>query len=123
MAKKLKYSIQEHHASHLHWDLRLEYKGVLKSWAIPKKPDPKQRRLAVQTSDHKIDYYDFEGRIPEGQYGAGTVKIWDIGTHEPVKWSAKEIVTKINGRKLKGTFYLIKFKPPKDWLFFKKKEK
>jgi DNA ligase D-like protein (predicted 3'-phosphoesterase) len=120
MPKKLKYSIQEHNATRLHWDLRLEYKGVLKSWAIPKKPDPKEKRLAVQTEDHNIKYYDFAGEITEG-YGKGTVKIWDIGTHEPEKFTDKEIITKINGKKLKGTFCLIKFKPPKNWLFFEKK--
>jgi len=122
MPKKLKYSIQEHHASHLHWDLRLEHNGVLKSWAIPKKPDPKEKRLAVQTPDHDLSYYDFEGEIPEGQYGAGKVKIWDIGTHEPEKFSAKEIITKIDGKRLKGVFCLVKFKPPKNWLFFEKKK-
>ena len=122
MKKKLKYSIQEHKATHLHWDLRLEHNGVLKSWAIPKRPNPKEKRLAVQTTDHKLSYYNFEGTIPEGQYGAGTVKVWDIGTHEPEKWTKDEIITKINGKKLKGTFCLIKFRPPKNWLFFEKKK-
>jgi len=122
MTKKLKYSIQEHKASHLHWDLRLEHNGVLKSWAIPKKIEPHEKRLAIQTPDHKLDYFDFEGTIPEGSYGAGSVKIWDIGTHLPEKFTSKEIITQINGKKLKGTFCLILFKQPKNWLFFKKKE-
>lgn len=122
MIKKLKYSIQEHHASHLHYDLRLEYKGTLKSWAIPKKPNTKDKRLAIQTDDHNLDYYDFEGTIPEGSYGAGEVKLWDVGTHSPEKWTEDEIITNIQGKKLNGTFCLIKFKEKKNWLFFKKKE-
>jgi DNA ligase D-like protein (predicted 3'-phosphoesterase) len=98
--------------------------GVLKSWAIPKEPstDPSVKRLAIQVEDHPYDYKDFEGTIPEGQYGAGTVKIWDKGTYEIIEKNEKGLVIKINGTKLKGTFVLFKFKPPKNWLFFKKKE-
>jgi len=117
------YSIQEHHASHLHWDLRIEKDGVLKSWAIPKEPssDPKVKRLAVQTEDHPLDYAFFEGVIPEGQYGAGTVKVWDKGTQEILEYEPdKKYIIKINGEKLKGVFVLIKIKE-KQWLFFKKK--
>lgn len=120
MPKEKIFVIQFHRATHDHYDLRLEFNGVLKSWAIPKKPDPKEKRLAVQTEDHDLAYASFEGTIEEG-YGAGTVKVWDKGTHEPEKFTSKEIVTKINGKKLKGTYCLIKFKPPKNWLFFKKK--
>ena len=118
------FVIHEHHATHLHWDLRLEMDGVLKSWAIPKEPstDPSIKRLAVQVEDHPYDYKDFEGTIPEGQYGAGTVKIWDRGTYEIIEKTDKGFVIKINGKKLKGIFVLVKFKPPKNWLFFKKKE-
>ncbi len=130
MAEKLKkgkfYSIQEHHARKLHWDLRLEFEGVLKSWAITKEPPsrPNLKRLAVQTEDHSMDYGKFEGEIPEGAYGAGTVKVWDNGTFKEIKIKETEIVVEIEGKKLKGEYVLIRFKPveqPKNWLFFKRK--
>jgi len=116
------YVIQKHDASHLHYDLRLEMDGVLKSWAIPKSPPTEKgvKRLAVKTEDHPVDYADFEGVIPEGQYGAGTVKIWDRGTYELEKRKDDEVIMKINGKKLKGRYCLIKFKgQEKNWLFFK----
>ena len=120
------YVIQKHHASHLHWDLRLEFDGVLKSWAVPKEPskDPKTKRLAVKVEDHPLEYAEFEGEIPEGQYGAGKVKIWDKGTFEVIEKEDTKIIFNIKGKKLKGTFCLIKFTKagPKNWLFFKKKE-
>lgn len=116
------YVIQKHDASHLHYDLRLEMDGVLKSWAIPKDP-PKEKgikRLAIQTEDHPVDYADFEGIIPEGHYGAGTVETWDKGTYELEKREYDEIIIRINGNKLKGRYCLIKFKgQEKNWLFFK----
>ena len=116
------YVIQKHDASHLHYDLRLEMDGVLKSWAIPKSPPTEKgvKRLAVQTEDHPVDYADFEGIIPEGQYGAGKVEIWDRGTYELEKRKDDKIIIRINGKKLKGRYCLIKFKgQEKNWLFFK----
>ncbi|MFC1690918.1 DNA polymerase ligase N-terminal domain-containing protein [Nanoarchaeota archaeon] len=126
MPKKPIFVVQKHDASHLHWDFRLEIDGVLKSWAIPKEPstDPKVKRLAVSVADHDLDYADFEGEIPEGQYGAGTVKIWDRGTYESIDKKDSKIVFKLNGKKLNGQFVLVKFSKsgPENWLFFKKKE-
>jgi len=116
------YVIQKHNASHLHYDLRLEINGVLKSWAIPKEPPTEKgiKRLAVQTEDHPLDYADFEGKIPEGEYGAGKVEIWDNGTYELKESDDDKIIVNINGKKLKGQFCLIKFKnQEKNWLFFK----
>jgi len=116
------FVIQKHDASHLHYDLRLEIEGVLRSWAIPKTPPEKEgeKRLAVQTEDHPIEYADFEGTIPEGQYGAGTVVIWDKGYFLPEKISDKEILFELEGKKMKGKFALVRFKD-KNWLFFKRK--
>lgn len=121
--KKLKYCIQEHHATHLHYDLRLEIESKAKSWAIPKEPPLKEgiKRLAVQVEDHDVDYMDFEGEIPKGQYGAGSVKIWDKGYWKPESIDDKKIVAVIDGKKLKGKFTLLKFKE-KNWLFFKSNE-
>ena len=120
--KKLKYVIQKHHASHLHYDLRLELDGVAKSWAIPKGPSLEERvkRLAVEVEDHSVDYMDFEGEIEEG-YGAGKVEIWDNGYWEPESVKEKKIVAIIHGNKLKGRFTLLNFKE-KNWLFFKTKD-
>ena len=116
------YVIQKHAASHLHYDLRLEKDGVLKSWAIPKEPPRVKgiKRLAIQTEDHPIKYANFEGIIPEGEYGAGTVEIWDRGTFDVEKWKDDEIVVYIHGEKLKGRYCLIRFKKQEGgWLFFK----
>jgi len=123
----LVYVIQKHQASHLHYDLRLEEKGVLKSWAIPKIPPQEEgvRRLAVETEDHPLGYEDFEGVIPEGEYGAGRVENWDRGTYRIEETSPGKRVLEISGRKLKGRYCLIKLKPnnspDKNWLFCKLK--
>jgi DNA ligase D-like protein (predicted 3'-phosphoesterase) len=117
------YVIQKHAATHLHYDLRLEMDGVLKSWAVPKEPSasPGVRRLAVQVEDHPIEYANFEGTIPEGEYGAGTVEIWDRGTYKLIDRKEDKLIVEINGNRLKGTYVLVRFKDQKNWLFFKKK--
>ncbi len=118
------YVIQRHDASHLHYDLRLEIDGVLKSWAIPKTPPEEKgvKRLAVQVEDHPIGYANFEGVIPEGQYGAGTVRIWDKGEYDLLEKSEDKIIVDIEGQRLKGIYYLVKFKGrgENNWLFFKR---
>ena len=119
------YVIQKHQASHLHWDLRLEFDGVLKSWAVPKEPPEREgeKRLAVETEDHPIDYAKFEGTIPKGEYGAGTVEIWDSGTFKAIERTEDKILADIKGKKLSGQYYLVRFPNagPKSWLLFKKK--
>jgi len=117
------YVIQKHDATHLHYDLRLEMNGVLKSWAVPKTPPIESgiKRLAVQVEDHPIDYANFEGTIPEGQYGAGTVEIWDRGKYILKEKTDNKLIFEIKGTKLKGLYCLIRFKGKKNWLFFKKK--
>ncbi|GAI15690.1 unnamed protein product, partial [marine sediment metagenome] len=127
-SKNLIFVVQKHQATRLHYDFRLEKGGVLKSWAIPKEPPIKEgiKRLAIQVEDHSLGYEDFEGEIAEGLYGAGTVEIWDKGYYIPVKFQAnKELIFELKGKKLKGTYCLIKLQPKnpqdKNWLFFKKK--
>lgn len=124
--KKKAYSIQKHDASTLHYDLRLEKENVLKSWAVPKEPskDPSDKRLAIETEDHDLDFADFEGEIEEGKYGAGNVELWDEGTYEEIEWKENKIIVNIDGEKLNGKYVLIRFKPeeePDYWLFFKMK--
>jgi bifunctional non-homologous end joining protein LigD len=121
-----KYVIHEHWAKKHHFDLRLEMNNVLKSWAIPKDIPLKEneKRLAIQVEDHPISYANFEGIIPEGMYGAGKVAIWDKGSYELVEYERnKKIVINVKGKKLKGKYCLIHFKPKeKNWLFFKIKD-
>jgi DNA ligase D-like protein (predicted 3'-phosphoesterase) len=124
MKKKI-FVVHEHHATHLHWDLRLEMEGVLKSWAVPKEPPKKEgeKRLAIQVADHDLSYAGFEGEIKEG-YGKGTVKIWDKGTYDIVDKKESKIIADFHGKKLKGEYVILRFKKAgeKNWLFFKKKE-
>ena len=117
---KDRFVVQEHHASHLHWDFRLELDGVLKSWAVPKGAPEKSgtKHLAVQVEDHPTPYLNFHGTIPKGQYGAGTVKIWDKGTFKLLERTPHAIKVLLKGKRLKGIFVLFKFQA-KNWLLFK----
>ena len=142
-----RFVVQKHRATRLHYDFRLELEGVLKSWAVPKGPslDPADKRLAMQVEDHPVSYFDFEGTIPEGNYGAGTVMVWDVGTWEPLspqpvngkyvpgtEAEAAEMLKKgdlkfrLHGQKLKGDFALIHIRARRpgskgtEWLLIKK---
>jgi len=117
------YVIQKHDATHLHYDLRLEMDGVLKSWAVPKTPPTERgvKRLAVQVEDHPVEYADFEGTIPEGEYGAGSVEIWDKGQYVLIERDEDKLVFEVKGKVLKGVYCLVRFKGKENWLFFKKK--
>jgi len=120
------FVVQEHHARRLHYDLRLEKGGVLKSWAIPKgiPEQPGEKRLAVETEDHPLEYRSFEGTIPKGEYGAGTVKIFDQGTYETKLWSENMVEVTLHGQRLRGRYVLARFKKAgeKQWLLLKAKE-
>jgi bifunctional non-homologous end joining protein LigD len=107
---KPRYVVQEHHATSLHWDLRLERDGVLASWAVPKgiPPDPRTNHLAVRTEDHPMEYLTFHGEIPEGNYGAGEMMIWDTGTYEPVKWDEREVMVIFHGQRVSGRYVLFR---------------
>lgn len=117
------FVIHKHAASHLHYDLRLEMDGVLKSWAVPKEPPEEAgiKRLAVQVDDHPLEYAKFHGTIPEGMYGAGKVEIWDSGKYELIEQTGNKIIFLLHGKKLKGKYSLIRFTKSgeKNWLFFK----
>jgi len=134
------FVVQRHHASHLHYDFRLELNGTLKSWAVPKGPslNPTDKRLAMMVEDHPVSYANFEGDIPEGNYGAGHVDVWDHGTYEPVDETGKvishtqfakdlksgSIKFVLKGKKLKGEFALVNMKKDdKAWLLIKHKDK
>jgi bifunctional non-homologous end joining protein LigD len=103
-----RFVIQEHHATRLHWDLRLEHDGALASWAVPNgiPPDPSENRLAVRTEDHPLEYLEFEGEIPKGEYGAGTMRIWDRGTFDTEKWSEDKVEVTFHGERLTGRYGL-----------------
>jgi DNA ligase D-like protein (predicted 3'-phosphoesterase) len=132
------FVVQKHKARRLHYDFRLEIDGVLKSWAIPMGPsnDPTQKRLAVPTEDHPMEYADFEGEIPEGEYGAGTVMVWDAGTYETIPdeagkdpaspaeaYERGQLKIRMRGHKMKGDWGLVRMKGKKEWLLIKKKDK
>lgn len=139
----LRFVVQKHDASHLHYDFRLEMDGVLKSWAVPKGPslNPEEKRLAMMVEDHPFDYRNFEGVIPEGNYGAGTVIVWDEGTYMPVggedmdkkqqekmlldELKKKKLKISLQGKKLKGEFALFKtgFGAANAWLLTKLSDK
>ncbi len=125
-----RFVVQEHHATSLHFDFRLEIDGVMKSWAVPKGPsmNPNDKHLAVRTEDHPIEYNTFEGTIPEGEYGAGEVRIWDKGTYAVIgehtidqQLTDGKLTFLLHGKKLKGEFHLIQMKNrgPKYWLLLK----
>lgn len=134
-ADKPIFVIQEHQARNRHFDFRIEADGVLKSWAVPKGPstDPREKRLAIATEDHPLDYADFEGTIPEGEYGAGSVIVWDTGTYRNLKKEDDEQVSVtdalenghmtvwLEGRKIRGGYALIRTgrKDSKQWLLIK----
>ncbi len=133
--KKPIFVIQKHDASHLHYDVRLEIDGVLKSWAVPKGPstNPRDKRLAMPTEDHPMEYAKFEGSIPEGNYGAGTVMVWDIGTYENLKekdgismsqcYENGQIEVEFHGKKLHGGYALIRLKTaPVRWILLKMRD-
>ncbi|WP_447979796.1 DNA polymerase ligase N-terminal domain-containing protein [Candidatus Nitrospira bockiana] len=124
------FVVQKHRASHLHYDFRLESEGVLKSWAVPKGPsvDPKVKRLAMAVEDHPLDYAEFEGVIPEGEYGAGTVMIWDRGRYEPeggqdveAALRTGELKLRLEGAKLKGSWALVRTRD-RQWLLIKHRD-
>jgi bifunctional non-homologous end joining protein LigD len=135
-AKKYRFVVHEHRSKRLHYDFRLEIGGVLKSWAVPKGPslDPSDKRLAVMVPDHTLEYYDYEGIIPEGSYGAGPVVVWDAGTFAPIDTEDPEAALaqgrlsfELKGKKLKGAFALALMKhlpksTGKEWLLMKKKD-
>jgi len=130
-----RFVVQKHRASHLHYDFRLEMDGVLKSWAVPKGPslNPSDKRLAMQVEDHPVSYFHFEGKIPGGNYGAGTVMVWDTGTWEPLgdehaMLEKGDLKFRLAGEKLKGEFVLAKMRSRRpgskgtEWLLIKKKD-
>jgi bifunctional non-homologous end joining protein LigD len=122
------FVVQKHDASSLHYDFRLERNGVLESWAVPKGVplEAGERHLAVKVEDHPIEYGSFEGRIPSGRYGAGTVEIWDTGTHETVDERPDgRLTVRLHGRRLEGTWSLVPAKlsgDPKNWLLIRTRD-
>lgn len=120
------FVVQEHHSRHRHFDLRLEHEGVLVSWAVPKgvPESPGKKHLAVRTEDHPLAYAGFEGSIPEGEYGAGEVEIWDHGTYTLNTWTEDRIEVVLQGNRLNGRYLLVRFRRAgeNEWLLFKARE-
>ena len=117
-----KFVVHEHHATHLHWDLRIELDGVLVSWAIPKGPPISLgiKRLAIKVEDHPLEYGDFQGTIPKGEYGAGTVRIWDKGEYELNIKREKLLIVKFHGQRMRGLYNFV-FMRKNQWLLYKVK--
>src|SRR2546421_2716845 len=113
-----RFVVQEHHARRLHWDLRLEHDGALASWAIPNgiPREPKENRLAVRTEDHPLAYLEFHGEIPKGEYGAGTMTIWDRGAYECHEWTDKKVTVDFHGERLRGRYALFRTGDESDWM-------
>ena len=128
--RSLAFVVQKHRAGHLHYDMRLEHEGAMLSWAVPKGPsvDPATKRLAMTTEPHPMDYNDFEGVIPEGEYGGGTVMIWDRGTWEPevadvgAALAKGELKFRLQGRKLRGSWVLVRTRN-RQWLLIKHRDR
>ena len=112
-----RFVVQEHDASRLHWDLRLEHEGTLASWALPRgvPEHPKENRLAVHTEDHPLEYLEFEGEIPKGEYGGGTMRVWDSGTYDAEKFRKDEVIAEFHGERVRGRYALIRTRGS-DWL-------
>src|SRR5687767_4684125 len=112
-----RFVVQENHARRLHWDLRLEHDGVLASWAVPRgiPPGPERNHLAVLTEDHPLEYLEFHGEIPAGQYGAGTMTIWDSGTYETHKFREDEVMVTFHGERVRGKYVLFRTRGD-DWM-------
>jgi bifunctional non-homologous end joining protein LigD len=120
-APQRRFVIHEHHARSLHWDLRLEHEGALASWAVPKglPPAPGENHFAAATEDHPLEYLHFHGEIPKGQYGAGSIEIWDSGTYDTLKWESRKIEVALHGQRESARYALFaidKEDPPKDWM-------
>ena len=117
------FVIQDHHARSHHYDFRLEHKGVLKSWAVPKGVPTQtgQKNLAIETEDHPMEHAEVEGVMGKGRYGAGSVEIWDKGTYESEKWTDKAIVVNLGGSRVQGRYCLIRFPKagPRHWLLYR----
>ena len=123
MTEHRRFIIQRHQARTLHFDFRLERGGVFKSWALPKgvPTEPGEQRLAIETADHELAFGDFEGTIPPGEYGAGSIEIWDRGEYSEERWDAQHITIVLAGATIRGRYTLVKFARGGDkaWLLFR----